>query len=85
VQDDRFDGTDSVTVCPFTSVDVEAPLLRMHVPPHETNGLDTSSYVMVDKLTTVRRSSATHRIGALSAAQLVDLERLLLALLGFAD
>jgi mRNA interferase MazF len=29
VQDDRFDATDSVTVCPFTSTAVDAPLLRV--------------------------------------------------------
>ena len=29
LQDDRFDGTDSVTVCPLTSIDVPAPLLRV--------------------------------------------------------
>jgi mRNA interferase MazF len=28
VEDDRFDATNSVTVCPFTSAPVDAPLLR---------------------------------------------------------
>ena len=28
VQDDRFDGTDSMTVCAFTTDPTEAPLIR---------------------------------------------------------
>jgi mRNA interferase MazF len=40
---------------------------------------------MVDKVTTVRRSSVSERIGRLSSAQLVDLERLVMVFLGLAD
>ena len=47
VQDDRFDATDSVTVCPFTSTEVDAPLLRMPVTANEENGLDRDSFLMV--------------------------------------
>lgn len=36
VQDDRFDATASVTLCPFTSDDTDAPLLRLLVPPTES-------------------------------------------------
>jgi len=43
VQDGRFDGTDSVTVCPLTSNDVNAPLLRVGVQASEENGLDQDS------------------------------------------
>ena len=35
VQDDRFDATDSLTFCPFTSTEVDAPLLRMSVTADE--------------------------------------------------
>ena len=31
VQDDKFDATDSLTVCPFTSTQVDAPPLRVSV------------------------------------------------------
>jgi mRNA interferase MazF len=85
IQDDRFDGTDSVTVCPFTSVDAEAPLLRIRIEPDELSGLDSASWIMVDKPTTVRRAHVTQRIGRLSSAQLVDLERLVMVFLGLAD
>jgi mRNA interferase MazF len=41
--------------------------------------------VMIDKLTTVRRSNISERIGRLPAAHLVEVERALLAFLGLAD
>ena len=55
VQDDLFASTNSVTVCHFTTTEVDAPLLRLPVPADEASGLDTPSFVMVDKVTTVRR------------------------------
>lgn len=83
LQDDRFHATASVTVCPFTSYEVDAPLLRIAVTADEENGLDQDSFLMVDKLTTIRRSNAHARIGRLAATTLVELERRLLAFLGF--
>jgi len=85
LQDDLFDGTDSVTVCPLTTTDVAAPLLRMPLPADGITGLDAASFVMVDKITTVRRTSVSQRIGRLSSTQLVDLERLVMVFLGLAD
>ena len=83
VQDDRFDATDSVTVCPFTTTEVDAPLLRVPVAADETNGLGQDSYLMVDKITTVRRSNARAVLGRLEATTLVEFERRLLVFLGF--
>lgn len=40
--------------------------------------------MIVDKLTTVRRSNIQTRIGRLSSSQLVDLERLMMTFLGLA-
>ena len=83
VQDDRFDATDSVTVCPFTTTEVDAPLLRVPVLASEANGLGHDSYLMVDKTTTVRRSNARTVLGRLEATTLVEFERRLLVFLGF--
>ena len=83
VQDDRFDATDSLTVCPFTTTEVDAPLLRVPVAADETNGLDQDSYLMVDKITTVRKSNARTVLGRLEATTLVEFERRLLVFLGF--
>lgn len=83
VQDDRFDATDSLTVCPFTITEVDAPLLRVPVTADEQNGLDQDSFLMVDKVTTVRRSNAHTVLGKLEATTMVELERRLLVFLGF--
>ena len=83
VQDDRFDATDSLTVCLFTSTDVDAPLLRVSVTADEENGLDQDSFLMVDKMTTVRRSDAGTVVGRLKATTLIEFERRLLVFLGF--
>ena len=83
VQDDRFDVTDSLTVCPFTSTEVDAPLLRVPVAADDENGLDQDGYLMVDKVTTVRRSNAHVVVGRLGATTLVEFERRLLVFLGF--
>jgi mRNA interferase MazF len=85
LQDDRFDGTDSVTVLPLTSTEVSAPLLRVEVTVNTVSGLASPSWVMVDKITTVRRSSVTNRVGRLTSSQLVEIERLVMVFLGLAD
>lgn len=83
VQDDRFDATESVTVVPFTSTAVDAPLLRVSVPADEDNGLGQDSFLMVDKITTVRRSNVGTVLGRLETTTLVESERRLLVFLGF--
>lgn len=83
VQDDRFDATDSLTVCPFTTTEAKAPLLRVPVLASPANGLGHDSSLMVDKITTVRRSAAHTVLGRLEATTLVEFERRLLIFLGF--
>ena len=84
VQDDVFELTESVTVAPLTTTLIDAPLLRLRVPAGGLVGLVQDSDVMVDKLTTVRRSNVQARIGRLSSQQMVELERLLMTFLGMA-
>lgn len=85
VQDDRFDATASVTVCPLTTGPIEAPLLRIPVEPSPINGLDQSSRLMVDKVTTMPRENLRDRLGRLPEADVVRLNRALLVFLGLAD
>jgi mRNA interferase MazF len=85
VQDDRFDATASVTVCPFTTNPAEAPLVRVPIDPSEGNGLDRPSSMMVDKLTTVPRSGLGERLGRLRDDELVQLNRSLIVFLGLAS
>lgn len=82
VQDDRFDGTDSVTICAFTTNDTEAPLFRIPIAPNERNGLRTASRLMVDKITTVPKSKLGACVGRLDD---VDIVRLNGAVLVFSD
>ncbi len=84
LQDDAFAATDSVTVLPLTSHVLDAPLLRVRIGAGEMSGLDRDSDVMVDKLTTVRRSNVATRVGRLSTEQLGEVERGVMAFLGFA-
>jgi mRNA interferase MazF len=81
VQDDRFD-TDSVTVCPFTTDPTEAPLFRLVVEPKPGNGLGASSRIMVDKVTTVRRTRLGVKVGVLDDADVLRLNRALVVFLG---
>ena len=40
VQDDVFDPTASITICPLTTHLVDAPLIRLVVEPSERNGFE---------------------------------------------
>ena len=82
VQDDRFDATDSVAVCPLTTSSAAIPLLRITLQPNQTNGLATPCSVMLDKITTVRRSKLGHSIGRVSTTEMLQIERGMLVFLG---
>lgn len=84
IQDDRFDATDSLTVLPLTTSTVSAPLLRIPVTSSDTTGIREDSAVMVDKLTTVRRTNVGERLGRIPSAQMVEIERALMVFLGLA-
>ena len=84
VQDDRFDATSSITVCPLTSDPTEIPLLRVPLDPDDSNGLDAPSSIMLDKITTMPRSKLGERIGKVSDADMLALSRGLVVFLGLA-
>ena len=84
VQDDRFDATDSVTVCAFTTDPTDAPLFRLRIEPDKVNGLQEPCSLMVDKITTVPRSKLSERIGRLADEELVKLGRAILVFFGLA-
>ncbi len=84
VQDDRFDSTASITVCPLTTSSVDAPLLRIRVDPSQENGLDRPSSLMVDKITTIPKADLSERLGRIHGDHLVQLNRSLMVFLGLA-
>ncbi|HET6563113.1 MAG TPA: type II toxin-antitoxin system PemK/MazF family toxin [Marmoricola sp.] len=65
VQDDRFGATDSLTVCPFTSLEVEAPLLRVPVAADERHGLGHDTFLMIDKITKSGEATCTRWLDGL--------------------
>jgi mRNA interferase MazF len=82
VQDDRFDATDSVTLCPCTTDPTAAPLFRLAVEPTAAHGLRTPCRIMVDKITTVPRAPMGRRIGQLASADVLRLDRAVMVFLG---
>jgi mRNA interferase MazF len=85
VQDDRFDATNSVTICAFTSETADDPLLRVHIAPDQRNGLHVPSDVMVDKITTVQKSKLSRQIGRLTEEDMIRLNRAMMVFLGLAS
>jgi mRNA interferase MazF len=84
LQDDRFDATDSITVCAFTTDPTDAPLFRLLVQPSESNSLRSPCRLMVDKITTVSKAKLGARIGRLADEDIVRLNRAVLVFLGIA-
>jgi mRNA interferase MazF len=84
LQDDRFDATDSLTICAFTTDPTDAPLFRLLVEPNETNGLRAACRLMVDKITTVPKAKLGMRIGHLGDEDILRLNRAALVFLGMA-
>lgn len=84
IQDDRFDQIDSITVCAFTTEDIDAPLFRLPVQPNESTGLNSICWLMVDKITTIPKAKLGRQIGQLAPEDMVRLNRAMLVFLGIA-
>jgi mRNA interferase MazF len=84
VQDDRFDATDSITICAFTRDNTDAPLFRLPVVPNERNGLRATCRLMVDKMTTVPKTKVGARLGRLDDDDILRLNQAVLVFLGLA-
>lgn len=84
LQADFFDGTDSITLVPFTGNEFDAPLFRLRLIPDVQNGLRLPCRIMVDKVTTVPRSNVGSRIGQLGTSDMVRLNRAVAVFLGIA-
>jgi mRNA interferase MazF len=83
VQADRWlQAHPSFTLCLLTSTLVEAPLVRLPVPPTPRNGLQKSCQLMVDKLFTVPTNSLGKVVGHLEPQLLIELD---LALRGWLE
>jgi mRNA interferase MazF len=84
VQEDRFDGTSSITVCAFTTDPTDAPLIRLRITPGEQNGLRAECRLMIDKITTVPKTRLGRRLGQLDDTDQLRVNRALMVFLGLA-
>lgn len=81
MRNDDFDNSESVTLIPLTSTEVDSPT-RVSIPADATSGIDHASYAMTDKIQTYRRNALGEHCGRLTSAQLVEVERAMLLYLG---
>ncbi len=84
MQDDNFDGTASITICPLTTHGIDAGLVRPTIEPSPENGLRETSWAMADKVATVARTRLGKRVGVLTAAEMAPIGRALMVFLGLA-
>jgi mRNA interferase MazF len=84
VQEDRFEHTDSITLCAFTTDPADAPLLRLLIEPTERNALKSPPRLMIDKITTVPKARLGKRVGKLNDEDMLRLNRALTVFLGLA-
>ena len=84
LQDDAFNATASITICPLTTHSVDAPLIRIEIEASNQNGLRVASQLMIDKITTVSKTKVQSRVGRLSDEDLVRVNRAVLVFLGLA-
>lgn len=84
IQSDVFDGTDSVTVVPTTTHAIDATTFRVPVAADRYSGLSQDCYLMLDKVTTIRRSQVGERIGRARSTTMSGANRVLAVFLGIA-
>jgi mRNA interferase MazF len=85
LQADRFDATDSITICGLTTTDADAPLFRVPIKPTSINNLFSESFVMIDKINTVPRQKLGYQIGRLVNVEMVAVGKAAATFLGLAD
>jgi len=84
VQADDFSETASVTICLMTSNAVATRHSRVAIDPSAANGLREPTFAMADKITTVPRERLGKKVGELSPAAMVAVNRAVVVFLGLA-
>lgn len=71
VQSDLFNAQHpSLTLCPITTTQREAPLFRLSIAPSSANGLRKRSQIAIDKMSAVKVARVQAVIGRLSDAEM---------------
>ena len=84
IQDDQFDATGSITICPLTTYDAGTKYARAPVAPDAVNGLRQPSMAMTDKIATLPRTRLGKRLGTLKPTAMAPINRAILVFLGLA-
>jgi mRNA interferase MazF len=84
LQDDRFDSTDSITICPLTTDSTSALLFRVPIEPSADNGLRQPSSAMADKIASIPKTRMRMLVGRLEDDDVGRLNRAVLVFLGLA-
>ena len=81
VQNPHSPTGDSVLIVPLTSVDNPEIITRVAVAPTADNGLDRACFAEVDKLSAIKASALSRRIGALESPTLSQIIHIAVALI----
>ncbi len=85
VQDDRFDASDSIVMCPLTTDPTPAPIFRLPIQPSAQSGLRSPCRMMVDTLTAVPRRRLGRLVGSLTSDEMRALNRAIFVFLGLSE
>jgi mRNA interferase MazF len=76
-----FDDFDSLTVIPMTTIEVNSDF-RIRIEPSGENNLGQTGFVMIDKLTTIKKSGLGEYIGHIEDKYIDEIENALLKFIG---
>lgn len=85
VQSDDVQGVGSTILCLLTSEKNDAVNTRIEVDPSKENGLEKTSYIMTDKIVSVRRESLGQKIGKLEKKHIALMNQSLKDVLGLSS
>jgi len=82
VQSDAVVAYGSIITCLITSFEQAEDELRLKIEPTRNNGLATTSYLMFDKLFSFDKEDLGKKIGILSKAEMIEVDKRLRIVLG---
>jgi len=81
IQSVAYDDFDSLTVIPMTTIEVNS-YFRVKIEPSKENNLGKVGFVMIDKLTTIKKSGLGEYIGHIEDKYIDQIENALLKFIG---
>ncbi len=76
---------ESVIVIPITSRFKDTPLIRVTIEPTSNTGLNSRSYAMCEKISTVPKVNLGNQIGTVDTIAMRQIEEALMNVLGFSE